>query len=512
MSNTPIPVIDLFAGPGGLAEGFSRFRIKSKPVFKIRLSIETDPHAHQTLELRAFYRQFPDRKAPTEYYDYLAGRITRADLFNAHPSEAKEARSEAWNATLGVTDPEEINARIVTALNGRKDWLLIGGPPCQAYSLVGRSKIIGEKGREKYEADHRHFLYREYLRIIADHRPRVFVMENVKGLLSARVNNEGMFSRILADLQHPLDAIYGPRHRRGHLSYRLVSAAVPPSNNFGDVNNGGFIVHAENYGIPQARHRLIIIGIADGVSASPGLLVPKTKVSVAEAIGDLPPLRSGLSKEPDSAGKWCEVVRAIRNANWLHDSKVDESVRREIRQQLQSVTADLERGAEWMRPSRRSIRFEKDWFTDDSLEGVCNHATRSHIREDLYRYFFVSAFACVHGRSPLLDDFPTALLPDHENVAEALKETKFNDRFRVQVAGRPATTVTSHISKDGHYFIHYDPAQCRSLTVREAARLQTFPDNYFFEGPRTQQYHQVGNAVPPLLAHQIAAVVADIFQ
>ena len=165
-----------------------------------------------------------------------------------------------------------------------------------------------------------------------------------------------------------------------------------------------------------------------------------------------------------------------------------------------------------MRPSRRSIRFEKDWFTDDSLEGVCNHATRSHIREDLYRYFFVSAFACVHGRSPLLDDFPTALLPDHENVAEALKETKFNDRFRVQVAGRPATTVTSHISKDGHYFIHYDPAQCRSLTVREAARLQTFPDNYFFEGPRTQQYHQVGNAVPPLLAHQIAAVVADIFQ
>ena len=509
----PIPIIDLFAGPGGLGEGFSRLRDdRQRRVFRIGLSIEKDPVAHKTLELRAFFRQFSDGKAPDEYYEYLAGNITRAALFESCPVAAKAARHEAWNATLGKTEVAEIDARITSALSGRDNWLLIGGPPCQAYSLVGRSKMIGEVGREKFNEDPRHFLYREYLRIIADHRPRVFVMENVKGLLSARVNNEGVFSRILGDLQHPLDAIYGPRHRRGALQYRLASVSVPPPEDFADPDPGAFLVHAENYGIPQARHRLIIVGIADGVDGSLDQLVPLSKVTVAEAIGDLPELRSGLSKEEDSSATWYDAVRSIRSAVWLNDPRVDESVRAEIRRQLQLVSADWNRGAEWSRPSRRIFRMDGVWFSDPKLHGVCNHATRSHIRADLHRYFFVAAYGRVHGRSPLLEDFPKALLPKHENVAAALLETKFNDRFRVQVAGRPATTITSHISKDGHYFIHYDPTQCRSLTVREAARLQTFPDNYFFEGPRTAQYHQVGNAVPPLLAHQIAGLVAKLFQ
>jgi DNA (cytosine-5)-methyltransferase 1 len=126
------------------------------------------------------------------------------------------------------------------------------------------------------------------------------------------------------------------------------------------------------------------------------------------------------------------------------------------------------------------------------------------MEKDLYRYFFAACFARAENISPKLRDFPLDLLPHHANVSEAIEQNNlFQDRFRVQLPDRPSTTVTSHISKDGHAFIHYDPTQCRSMTVREAARAQTFPDNYLFTGSRTAQYTQVGNAVPPLMAHQM---------
>jgi len=151
-------------------------------------------------------------------------------------------------------------------------------------------------------------------------------------------------------------------------------------------------------------------------------------------------------------------------------------------------------------------------MSDPGMDFVVNHETRKHIPDDLLRYLFVASYAVVNRASPKLHHFPAELLPHHKNVANALRRGYgyFNDRFRVQVEDQPATTVTCHICKDGHYFIHHDPSQCRSWTVREAARVQTFPDNYFFEGTRTDQYRQVGNAVPPHLALQIARLVATI--
>jgi DNA (cytosine-5)-methyltransferase 1 len=143
------------------------------------------------------------------------------------------------------------------------------------------------------------------------------------------------------------------------------------------------------------------------------------------------------------------------------------------------------------------------WLERPNLRAVAQHETRGHMPSDLGRYLFAAVFGAVRGYSPKAADFPLALSPDHRNWHSGV----FNDRFRVQLADTAATTVTSHISKDGHYFIHPDPMQCRSLTVREAARLQTFPDDYLFLGNRTQQYVQVGNAVPPFLARHIAQLV-----
>src|SRR5947209_1773432 len=188
-----IPVLDLFAGPGGLGEGFSAWRTeRGEPLFRIVLSIEKEPFARETLKLRSFFRQFSTSDVPEEYYDHLRGKLERDDLYRRFPAEAQKADSEAWNAELGdyrKFRAAKIDERICNALSGADDWILIGGPPCQVYSVAGRSRVI-PVDPEKYEKDRRHFLYKAYLRIIAEHRPPVFVMENVRGILTAEVGGK----------------------------------------------------------------------------------------------------------------------------------------------------------------------------------------------------------------------------------------------------------------------------------------------------------------------------------
>lgn len=530
-----IRVIDIFAGPGGLSEGFSRYGVSdwtsllsksveeltfSKPkkvTFSVGLSVEMNHFAHLTLELRALARKLEDPSKRELYRRFLRGSLSRDELFKQSGSIGRHAQKEAWCATLGEVDESDLDARIDAALSdGRKRgaddaWVLIGGPPCQAYSLVGRSR---NRGIVDYvaEKDKRHFLYKEYLRIVAKHQPPVFVMENVKGLLSATVQGEFIFEQIEDDLRRPEFAVFqtkdGVEYDLHTLTLRDDGVeggsldVVPPSSS-------GFVVRMENHGIPQARHRLILLGVRKGIKGTPQSLVQRAPVTAKKVLDDLPPVRSGLSKETDSSAEWRAAVSEALTAPWFRELSSD--VATVVRESIEGLRDFQARRGSPRIVRDKAVGYADEWYRPLGFDLILNHETRSHMRADLHRYLFASSWGIAKGQSPSLSQFPKSLLPAHRNAAEAATgKGNFGDRFRVQVESRPSTTITSHISKDGHYYIHYDPEQCRSLTVREAARLQTFPDDYFFCGPRTEQYHQVGNAVPPLLATQVAGIVADL--
>ena len=288
------------------------------------------------------------------------------------------------------------------------------------------------------------------------------------------------------------------------LGYRLYSFVKHHGEEIDKSHPEDFIIKCDDFGIPQACHRVIILGVRIDVKGFPESLNGEKAIRLYDVIADLPEIRSGLSRCGDTENNWMSVLKEFTDDGLLSGIGIDEAIQTEIRKQINDLSNGLSRGGEFIPQRLRGLEFERDWFYDLQLKGVCNHSSRSHMAEDIQRYFFASCFARVKKYSPKLCDFPTLLLPKHLNVAEGVAGTKFSDRFRVQLADRPCTTITSHISKDGHYFVHPDPGQCRSLTVREAARVQTFPDNYFFVGTRTSQYVQVGNAVPPLLAHKLA--------
>lgn len=507
-----IPVIDLFAGPGGLCEGFSSV-VDAAGVrrFAVKVSIEKDPIAHRTLLLRAIFRKFPRGEAPDCYYDYVRGKITR-EQFLSHPDirvAAEHATKEARCAELGVTPSEEVDGWIRESLGSQADWVLIGGPPCQAYSLAGRSRLRN-KDVKKFESDAKHFLYREYLRIIQQFAPAAFVMENVKGMLNSTNSGKRIFEQIMSDLKEP----------RAGLRYEIRSFAVHKADC--ELEPNDYVISADEHGIPQSRQRVILFGIRSDVAAATSALTERPeslllhkvsrKVGVSAALAGLPELRSRLSKEPDSREAWIAAVRESPLA--LKDWRL-KPLRGIIEDAMEKYIKKAEKlttyGAPFVEvavdPGGFMPQNLQDWYLDPRLGGVLQHEARSHMRSDLHRYMFAACFAATQKYPPDLRNFPPRLLPHHVNVGE--ETIPFKDRFRVQMGKFPSSTVVAHIKKDGHYYIHPDPGQCRSLTVREAARLQSFPDNYFFEGNRTEQYGQIGNAVPPLLARQIGEIILD---
>ncbi|MEP7364880.1 MAG: DNA cytosine methyltransferase [Acidobacteriota bacterium] len=507
-----IPVVDLFAGPGGLGEGFSAFHPSNgNSFFDIVLSIEKEAAAHQTLELRTLFRQFAPGQVPEVYYEHLRGEKTREELFAALPGQADFARKIAWHAELGKEDHVVVDNRIEVALGGAKVWVLCGGPPCQAYSVIGRARNRG------IDADDPNvYLYREYLRILAEHAPPVFIMENVKGLLSSRVAGKAIFSELLAHLQNPRAAIAGAA--TDGPEYEVHSLVAQPRawrmSGAPEYDPSDFVIKCEEYGIPQMRHRVILLGVKRDFAQtqSDRLRRSSKRIAAAQVLRGLPRLRSGLSKAPDGKSEWRRALCEILEPGVLDHLPNGESavLKQDIGWTLTRMREPrADRGGEYVRCVARSDYLPR-WYCDARIGGAVNHFARPHMMTDLHRYLFAACYARLFHESPELGDFPPGLLPKHKNVDDEAKKEYFDDRFRVQLADRPSTTITSHLAKDGHYFIHYDERQCRSLTVREAARLQTFPDNYLFCGTRTKQFVQVGNAVPPLLARKIAGVVARI--
>ena len=531
-----IPVIDLFAGPGGLGEGFSR----AEAPFEIVVSIEKDDMAHETLRLRAAHRLLKRDPAAADETWARWDAIIASEPWNTVFHKLRDAGDPAIRRACRAADVEAlllelgpdtrdeaaalIRARLMLhAKPGRlpRNSVLIGGPPCQAYSIVGRSRNRGTKGYTP-ESDHRHFLYREYLRVIAEFQPAVFVMENVKGILTSRVQDRQIFQMIMEDLKAPGRAV-GNGSDVGY-----VLRALPSTESLlDDPMPEDFIVKAEEYGVPQARHRVIILGIRRDVfnkAGSAGTLTPAKAPSVLDVISDLPTLRPQLSYRgkglawPDALDTplFKTAVGQLRRTGREFDVAIADrmsAVHTRLLQRESDPGSGEDRTCLGVAAKERRPKQLATWYRDRQIDLLTNHESRAHMPSDLLRYLFVAAFGEVTKGSPRLVDFPKCLLPEHKNVDPNNPGASiFKDRFRVQVGGRHSMTVTSHIAKDGHAFIHPKASQCRSLTVREAARLQTFPDSYVFLGNRTSQYTQVGNAVPPLLATQIAVIVADVLK
>ncbi|WP_179956073.1 DNA cytosine methyltransferase [Pannonibacter tanglangensis] len=495
-------IVDLFAGPGGLGEGFASLVENGHAPFRIGISVEKEASAHRTLTLRAFLREYRARHGvlPEEFIDFHAGLVSEPDWSAVDAEGWQHAVDEARALELGTeAAAAAIDGAIATLKAKYDDTILIGGPPCQAYSLVGRVRSRGKVGYVP-EQDARHYLFREYIRVLDKLRPAAFVMENVKGMLSSTVESRLVFEMLMEDLSS-----LGTGHAH-HYELRAIRIEDGKASLQEAAQSSDFIVRAEAFGVPQRRHRVIIVGIRSdlaGQAADAEIAVSTEARTVNDVIGSMPVLRSGISRGDDDAAAWRrEVIDAAKLLAGISTGKEKQAfltVSERVKENAPAVRAASQFPGGYGTSNDELLQ----WIERPELRAIAQHETRGHMASDLARYLFAAVFGAVRGYSPKAADFPPMLSPDHRNWHSGV----FNDRFRVQLAGEASTTVTSHISKDGHYFIHPDPIQCRSLTLREAARLQTFPDDYLFLGNRTQQYVQVGNAVPPFLARQIAELL-----
>ena len=402
--------IDLFAGAGGLSEGF--VSVGYKPL----AHVEMDPNACKTLMTREAFYYLCSTEQRSKYFDYLNNHITRDQLYKLIPSHIFDS---VICETMSDESMPYIFKQIDKSMSAKGTDhvdLILGGPPCQAYSMAGRS-------RKDMANDPRNTLYKLYFQAIERYKPEMFVFENVPGLLTA---GDGTYLREILD---------GFKARGYKLDYHILNAS--------------------DYGVLQNRNRIILIGWRENTHhCYPKMRPVERKYLVDDILLDLPSLEPGEEKS-----------EYIREPN------------------------------DYLRET--GIRSEEDVLTW--------HIARTHQERDreIYR---LAARLWKKGKRLKYTDVP-------ESLATHNNRTSFLDRFKVVEKDFPAAhTMVAHISKDGHYYIHPDESQARSISVREAARIQSFPDNFYFEGSRTAAFKQIGNAVPPLLAKEIALALAEQFR
>lgn len=413
--------IDLFAGAGGLSEGFKNHGFN--PV----AHVEMDLAACKTLTTRAAYHYLSDNNSAWIYNSYLKGEINRDQLYSHIPANLRDG---IINLGIGAQNNDAIFNRIDSQLDkfdSKEIDLIVGGPPCQAYSLVGRAR-----SEDNMKGDSRNFLYVQYANFLERYQPKMFVFENVIGLLSA---GKGIYLENMKKLFN----------KKG---YKIEV----------------FKVNAEDFGVLQKRRRLIILGWKDDfLPAIPDFENYKAGVSsyVEKLFSDLPELQAGSGAD------------------------------------------------KYMNYSSQASQYLIDTHIRNGNSFVTQHVARPHTAQDKEIYKIA-----VDKWDNKMDRLNYNDLPDR--LKTHANRTSFTDRFKVVANNlQSAHTVVAHIAKDGHYYIHHDIAQNRSISVREAARLQSFPDNFYFEGVkeganRTAAFKQIGNAVPPLLANQIATEILKI--
>ncbi len=404
--------IDLFAGAGGLSEGFTR------EGFNPIAHVEMNKEACDTLKTRIAFHYLSQNKNTGEYFSYLQNKISREQLWGKIPSYLLRS---VINEEISGKTIQNTFKQIDRKLDSKKIDLIVGGPPCQAYSLVGRSR--DPKGMRW---DKRNFLFRFYAQFLVRYQPKYFVFENVLGLLTA---GNARYLNEMIDLFNSIG----------------YSVAEPT------------VLNAEEYGVLQRRRRVIIIGQRGKKKfqfPNPEKMENTWQIK-KDLFFDLPKLKPG---DELPVSKYTGLING-----YLKETEI-----------------------------RNGVGF------------VTQHITRNHNERDLEIYSLAINKWLNDKKRLKYNELPERL-QTHKNISA------FLDRYKVVDPTGHSHTVVAHIAKDGHYYIYPDPNQVRSISVREAARIQSFPDDYFFEGGRTAAFKQIGNAVPPLMAQAIAKKIKSIF-